>query len=125
MHKKIVVHYNAYKKNQTFGFFLKSSELVFAYTLSNSVRFQKHTKEKNPQKYSILKSVKLIEDVGDLCNQDIETYICISNNFELMFNNRRFISKRPITHICVHFYMLYRTFHHILLGNINYDMFIF
>lgn len=32
--------------------------------------------------------MKLIEDAGDLSSQDIETYICISNNFELMFNNR-------------------------------------
>lgn len=30
----------------------------------------------------------MIEDAGDLCSQDIETYMCISNNFELMFNNR-------------------------------------
>lgn len=32
--------------------------------------------------------MRLIEDAGDLCSQDIETYICISNNFELMINNR-------------------------------------
>lgn len=38
------LHTTTHIKNQTFVF--KSSKLVFAYTLSNSVRFQKHTKEK-------------------------------------------------------------------------------